>query len=295
MPISGGGAYVDFQGLSQISSAAGRKDPEALEKVAEQFEALFLQTMLKTMRATSFDDGMMDNDASKMYRDMADQQLALDMAKQREGGIANMVLRELRREAGLSEEGPTNAKFDPNQVGIDRLRRLSSVSVAPPQVVSPAAPRFESPDAFVKELMPMAEHYAKALGVDPKVLIAQVALETGWGQAVTAQANGQSSHNLFNIKADDRWQGPTVGVHTLEYEQGVPQRQFASFRAYPDFQASFKDYVDFVKTSPRYDEARAQDDSASYLRALQTAGYATDPRYADKIIDIMQRTDVFGG
>jgi len=296
MSISGGANYVDFQGLSQIKSAAGKKDPEAMEKVAEQFEALFLQTMLKTMRATSFDNGLMDNDASKMYRDMADQQLALDMAKQRQGGIANMVLRELRRDAGLPEYGVVEkAKFDPSLVGIDRLRRLSSVQVDRSPQAAPIIPVFDSPQAFVKALMPLAQQSGKTLGLDPKVLIAQAALETGWGQAISGQASGQSSHNLFNIKADERWQGPTVNVSTLEYEQGLAQRQFASFRVYPDFQASFNDYVEFVTTSPRYDEARAQDDSRAYIRALQSAGYATDPVYADKVIDIMQRADVFGG
>ena len=148
--------------------------------------------------------------------------------------------------------------------------------------------RFESPKEFVEKLMPIAERIAPELGVDPRVLLAQSALETGWGKYVTTdQASGRSSYNLFNIKADSRWGGESVAVQTLEYREGIPAPERANFRAYDSYADSFRDYVTFLKGSSRYQLALEQaGDPSSYLRELQDAGYATDPEYAAKIESI---------
>jgi flagellar protein FlgJ len=147
--------------------------------------------------------------------------------------------------------------------------------------------RFESPEEFVDKLLPLATKVSEELGVDPRVLLAQAALETGWGKYMVRSADGANSNNLFNIKADTRWQGDSAQVSTLEYKNGVAQQEKAFFRSYNNYEDSFRDYADFLKSSPRY---RLALDSAAdpydYVRQLQEAGYATDPEYAEKIKNI---------
>ncbi len=306
MSISGdnGGVYVDFQGLAQLKADAGRRSPEALGQVAEQFEAVFLQMMLKSMRQASLGGGLFDNDQSRLYQEMFDQQIALDMAKKRQAGIADAMERQLRRDAG---EPPPEAAAA-GQLNVDRLRLRVPAFVESRQAAADGtstrpeleaagavtglapAEAFDSAEAFVTRLWPLAEKYGRLLGVDPKLLLAQAALETGWGKSVSRDERGVSSHNLFNIKADERWDGARVRVVTLEFEDGMPRRQFATFRAYPTYEASFADYVDFVRSSPRYRQALEQGaDSRGYIESLQAAGYATDPHYANKVMDILQR------
>lgn len=148
--------------------------------------------------------------------------------------------------------------------------------------------RFESPAQFVEALMPLAEAVASDIGVDPKVLLAQAALETGWGKHLIQRGEGGSSHNLFNIKADNRWNGDSVATMTLEFRDGVAQKERAAFRAYGSYEQSFRDYISFLKDSPRYQLAlQSAADPYAYLSQLQQAGYATDPQYAQKITNIL--------
>ncbi len=157
----------------------------------------------------------------------------------------------------------------------------------PAEVIS--NPRnFDDPQAFVQGLYPHATQAASVIGLEPKVLLAQAALETGWGKGMSRRPDGSPSFNVFNIKADRRWQGETVFKETTEYRQGVALNEVAKFRAYGSYAESFADYVQFLQSNPRYTEALAQtSDSASYLQALQQAGYATDPHYAKKILRIV--------
>jgi flagellar protein FlgJ len=142
---------------------------------------------------------------------------------------------------------------------------------------------------FVNQLRPHAEQAARSLGVDPNVLLAQAALETGWGQGMVKNAHGDNSFNLFNIKADRSWQGKQAKTLTLEYDGGVAKKEMAGFRAYDSYKDSFDDYVNFIKTNPRYAEALKKAGNAGhYLHELQQAGYATDPRYAEKVMTIYQ-------
>jgi len=145
----------------------------------------------------------------------------------------------------------------------------------------------QSAEDFVRQLHPYAEQAARELGVEPKVLLAQAALETGWGRSLIKNGNGSNSFNLFNIKADRSWQGKQAQVSTLEFEQGIAKKINAGFRSYASFQESFKDYVDFIKSNPRYGDALKQvGNGARYLQELQQAGYATDPSYANKVMSI---------
>ncbi|MGY3895425.1 flagellar assembly peptidoglycan hydrolase FlgJ [Aeromonas enterica] len=148
---------------------------------------------------------------------------------------------------------------------------------------------FETPEEFVNRLMPLAKKAADKLGLSPAVLVAQAALESGWGKRVIKDGEGQMTHNLFGIKADPRWEGPKAVVSTLEYEKGVASRQKASFRSYESFEDSFNDYVDFLTSGSRYKGALAKADSPDhYFEALQQAGYATDPQYARKLKQVLR-------
>jgi flagellar protein FlgJ len=151
---------------------------------------------------------------------------------------------------------------------------------------------FASPKDFVKTLYPMAQRAAEVLNIDPKALLAQAAVETGWGQYVMHQGES-SAHNLFGIKADSRWQGEAVKVSTLEYRDGTAHKEQAQFRRYDSYSESMQDYVDFMQSNPRYSEALSQThDTHQYFNALQQAGYATDPNYAKKVLQVMD-SDVF--
>lgn len=315
LPVNSGDIYTDVSSLRSLKREAAQGSQAALEKTAEQFEALFLQMMLKSMRQSSSGDGLFESDQTRFYQDMFDQQIAIDMAKKRQIGIADMLVKQLGKEQGGQEVSDKKPILDMERL---RLSRFQPATPAPLPVVATPVPtavpvsasvsapisapvtmkqatssRFDSPADFVEKLQPLAEKYGAELGVDPKVLLAQAALETGWGKKLSRDSSGVSSHNLFNIKADQRWSGPQVVVSTLEYESGRPVRQQAAFRAYPDYEASFKDYVAFLNNSPRYQPALARaDDGQAFVRALHEAGYATDPKYSAKINTIM-KSDIF--
>ncbi len=298
---------VDFQGLAELrrSATADKTDQETLKQVAAQFESLFTGMMLKSMRQASLAEGIFDNSQSKMYRDMSDQQLAMDLSSKGGLGLQNAILRQL----GGKPEG------QPKSYSGDFVGNIDTVTMRPalPAMANPAllqqamnaAPKldssvqqssellFDSPEMFVQKLLPMAKQAAEKLGVSPDVILAQAALETGWGKHVIKGADGQSSNNLFNIKADERWQGESAATGTVEYRDGVAVREQAKFRTYESYQDSFNDYVDFLQTQPRYQEALKQTDNPeAFIDGLHKAGYATDPAYADKIKQIMNSATV---
>jgi peptidoglycan hydrolase FlgJ len=277
--------YTDFQGLSDLRRAAKEDSEQALEEVAAQFEAIFIQMMLKSMRDASLSDGIFDSEQSEMYMGMFDQQIALDMSSKGAFGIADMLVQQLaNNKAGET----TSATMRPlSLTGTAEQRTLNNVDKANSQE---ARPQFNSPQAFIDFMYPQAEQAASKLGVKPQVLIAQAALETGWGEKIIKQADGTSSYNLFGVKADQRWSGKEATVSTLEYRDGVVNQELASFRAYDSYQQSFDDYVDFVKQGQRYQQALGHGGNARhYIQALQEAGYATDPNYAEKVLHIMER------
>jgi peptidoglycan hydrolase FlgJ len=303
--------YTDLHGLSSLRHQARRQSPEAIREAAQQFEAVFIQMMLESMRAAGASEGgILDNDQSRLYQELFDQQIALDMARQGRLGIADLVARQLGAEETNTPPRPTS----PSNTG-DPLAALWQVeriraSVAMPAAVatkaahhSPPPPPdssrarypvedapFEpsSPAAFVRRMWPHAQNAAHQLGVAPEVLIAQAAHETGWGRSLPRFADGRTSHNLFGIKAHRGWRGDRVVNSTLEFENGVAVRQRDGFRAYGSYAESFEDYVTFLRVNPRYTDALKQvGDGPAYLRALQRAGYATDPGYARKIESIL--------
>jgi flagellar protein FlgJ len=265
-------AVTDFSQFSQLRAGAERNDPAVIREVAGQFEALFLQTLMKNMRNCELAEPLFgDSEQHDMYQDMMDQQLSMEMAGGRGIGLADMLVRQLGGAAA-----PLQATRE-------------SFSLTVPMPASRAGPTWTSHADFAQDLWPHAERAAQKLNVAPEALLAQAALETGWGQHVMQRGDGVSSLNLFGIKAGHGWSGGSVSKPTLEYRDGVAQREVARFRAYPDVAAAFDDYAEFIAGNSRYDGVRDRgSDVAGFATALQEAGYATDPAYADKISRILE-------
>jgi flagellar protein FlgJ len=205
---------------------------------------------------------------------------------------AMSALSALDVEGGVNDSDSSNSDGDSALAGVPAAATPATFSAG----ATNAAPAdLSSPEGFVQSVWPHAQQAARELGVDPKVLVAQAALETGWGQSIMQHADGSSSHNLFGIKASSGWQGRQVTVPTLEYSNGIAVRTRASFRSYGSFADSFSDYVDFLKSNPRYSQALAQaGDPQRFASALQNAGYATDPAYARKISAIVNGDTLHG-
>lgn len=276
--------YADFNQLSKLKNQAKKEAPGAIQEVAKQFESLFVSMMLKSMRQANLAEGILDNQQTEFYQDMHDQQLSLHLAKDGGIGLADIIAKQ------LSPNQPDLA-MNEQRLG-DYLRRVkmktqSSASAIDSLRQSTDKVRFESVEEFVDQLRPLAKQAAANMGVDPDLLIAQAALETGWGKSIIADQNGVSSHNLFNIKADPSWHGQRITRETQEYQNGQVINQNAEFRAYDSFQHSFNDYIDFLQSNPRYQTAlKTTDNPEQFINALQQAGYATDPSYADKVMRI---------
>ena len=308
--------YTDFQGLNALRSRAhaDANNEKTLREVAGQFEALFLQMMLKSMRDASLGEGLLDNEHTKTYQSMFDKQIAIKMTQGRGIGLAEMMVRQLSRQGDNHAVPETDVRSplsrqDGAHVGseTDALSPLpvrqvfhavkpAAAGLAPTVSAETAAvdrghrPNWkpDSPRDFVHELWPHAKRAADELGTRPELLIAQAALETGWGQNMIHATDGHNSFNLFGIKADAGWKGPRATTATIEFKDGLMRKERATFRAYPSPAESFKDYTAFLKTNPRYRQALDQAaDAPAFVRALAAAGYATDPDYHTKIQQIM--------
>ena len=259
-------SITDFAQFSALRSGASENDPDVLREVAGQFEALFLQTMLKNMREASLGDPLLgDSDQHEMYQGMLDQQLSAEMASGKGIGLADLLVRQLGGESNTQVVNNTS-------LPIERMANAN----------------WTSPEAFAKDIWPHARRAAREIGVKPEVIVAQAALETGWGKHVMPDQGGGNSYNLFGIKSSSSWRGAEVARDTLEFADGIPQRRRESFRAYTGVAESLADYTRLLTENPRYEGVRGHgDDSAGFARALQNSGYATDPEYATKITDVL--------
>jgi flagellar protein FlgJ len=287
--------YTDLQALHPLKRVSREQAPEALREAAKQCEGMFIQMLLKSMRNASLGGGsLLDNEQSLFYRDLSDQQLALALAERGRLGLADMIVQQLGGEGGPRPQPAPNTG-NPlallqrgNQLRARMSAPVDEPTVSPSGAVTTSHQRV-SPQAFRQQLWAHAKDAARRLDLAPEVLIAQAALETGWGRSVPRFSDGRSSHNLFGIKADSSWSGERVVNTTLEFANGLPVLRRDGFRAYRSYGESFADYVRFLRSNPRYAQALSLTrDSAAYLRALQKAGYATDPNYADKIQAILE-------
>jgi len=296
-PATSAGGYVDFTRFSTLRSRAHQDGNAAMQQVADEFEAMFAETMLKAAREADMGDGMLNSSELNTYHEMMDSQLAQSLAKSQDFGFSKMLSQQF---AGALASAKARDNRGGDELATLDNGRLSSVE-APlrggvtmlPQVLRETAFKrtVDVPadrQAFIDEIAPIAEIAASDLGVAPRALMAQAALESGWGKHVIRMPDGSSSHNYFGIKASRGWNGEAVKVATTEYVGGRAVTVNASFRAYPDAQAAFRDYVDFIGRNPRYAKALEHGANAGqYARQLEAAGYATDPNYANKIMAIL--------
>lgn len=283
----------------------GKNNPsksDNLQDAVVQFESLFVNMMLKSMRdanALLAEGSYLNSSEIQMHQGMLDQQLAVHLSEQGGIGLAEPLLRQLG--GGLEKDNgqvtPPGLLKQPVAENLLTAKSqgantpiantpIANTQVAKTQDLQPST-SFSSPMEFLDKLLPTFTSALADSPINPLTALAQAALETGWGVHQMQQADGKSAHNLFGIKASN-WSGPTAQAQTMEFLQGRPIQQQQSFRAYDDWSQSVQDYAKLVGTSPRYTSAVEQaQNPAAYLQGLQDAGYATDPKYADKILDVL--------
>ena len=316
---------LELNGLNAIrqqsKSADGENKKAALKEAAQQFEAIFMKMLLKSMRQAQEvleSDSPFNSQSTKFYRDMHDQQMAVELSSNGSLGLSDLIVRQLggddnftpksliRNDGNLpstkqiiNNEGHNNIHNKAGmKLSIESLLATPNVTpnarsnVSPnaqlnvtPENVKISTPLFSAPKDFVTALAEPAKNVQKKLGIPFEVVIAQAALETGWGQKIVTDNQGSSSNNLFNIKADARWSGDKTQKETLEFEEGAMVKKNAAFRTYESLTDSVNDYVDFLSTNERYQDALKKSTNVEhFLHGLQKAGYATDPNYANKIL-----------
>lgn len=358
------GAFNDLNRLQQFK--VGGDSEQNIKKVAQEFESLFLNEMLKAMRSANevFAEGnFLNSNESKTYQDMHDQQLSVTLSNHQNGlGLADVLVRQMSKMKEVSSRPNPFAQVDQpvpaapskpmanvegsrDDSSLLNQRRLALPSkltdrllagivpaadaaaeplaqndwipaksyaapadkalalngadaitgrrIAQPPL-APGKAAFGSKEEFIAAMLPMAEQAADKIGVDPRYLVAQAALETGWGKSIIRQQDGSSSHNLFGIKTHNSWDGESARVLTTEYRDGKAVKEAASFRAYESFAHSFEDYVTFLQGNGRYEKALAAvDKPGQFAQELQKAGYATDPHYARKINQIARQMQTY--
>lgn len=278
-----GAAYTDIKGLQALRGDT--KSPQAVARIAQQVEALFLQMMLKSMREASIGDGIFDSEEGRMYQDMFDKQVALDMSQHQHLGISDLLMRQLSQRSTDTE--PLTNPAAPEFVLPGPAAPGGSSSKQRDGVTRPASDAAAA--SFIGQVLPAIKQAAHRIGVDPRALLAQAALETGWGQRIPRNADGSSSFNLFGIKAGSSWTGARATAVTVEFDGSVARRGRAAFRSYTSIEDSINDYAQLVSSSPRYAAALAQgSDARAFVQSLAAAGYATDPHYSRKINHLLE-------
>jgi flagellar protein FlgJ len=271
MSLSGmdvGGLAIDGQNLDRLKLQSKQAPDQALKTVAKQFETVFLNMMLKSMREATPQEGVFDSEQTKMFTGMLDQQLAQSMAD-RGVGLADVMVRQLTR----------------NQQTIEAA--TASAAPASPAAAIPSAYRGDVLQSFIDKMRPHAEQASRSTGIPAHLIVGQAALESGWGKREIKNADGSNSFNLFGIKANKGWEGKVAEVSTTEYHNGIASKQVERFRAYGSYTEAFQDYAKFLGDDPRYAGVLEQSDAKAFAQALQKAGYATDPRYADKLAGVI--------
>ncbi len=310
---------VDSKSIDDLHAMAKQKPDEALQKVAQQFEALFMNMLLKSMREATPKDGLFESQQTQFFTQMYDQQLAQHIST-KGIGIADLMVKQLSRtnqndpQTSISQTDAilssihaaaiANKQGHPN----DRAEQLWPVShqhgykAATTEKINSSAEPFAQPVQsepqlrkspnpsvnFIDNLLPHAKITSETTGIPPHFMLAQAALESGWGKHEIRRADNSPSYNLFGIKAGASWKGDTVEKVTTEYVNGAPQKVIEKFRAYNSYAEGFNDYARLLSDNPRYAKVLNSTDATSFAHGLQRAGYATDPRYAEKLIRILK-------
>jgi flagellar protein FlgJ len=310
---------LDVQGFGALSAQAKASPQAGMKMAAQQFDAVFTQMMLKSMRDATPQDGPFDSHDSATFTSMMDQQLSQQLSK-KGIGVADAMLKQLMRNQGMQvgggsgssggltgmanalggggggDEGQTaalnalakaygNAQAN-GQLAMGKPYSANS-ALTPPLRGDGSSPKV---DAFVDKLAAPAQAASAATGIPARFIIGQAALESGWGKSEIKKADGSTSHNVFGIKATKDWTGKTVSTVTTEYVNGKPQRTVEKFRAYDSYQDAMTDYASMLKSNPRYAQVlNSSHDVTGFANGMQRAGYATDPHYAKKLLSIMQK------
>jgi flagellar protein FlgJ len=296
-------ATSDFQGLNELKIQAKNDAKKALPAVAKQFEGIFLQSMLKSMRMGQHfldESSPFSGKNQATFQEMLDGQYASNISNSRGIGLADMLAKQLEGKVSGSTDktAESDNNLDKNSFSVNEAGIKTNSNNAPIKMKdfsndtsSPTAK--EGIDNFVKAIWPKAKEAASAMGLDPKILMAQAALETGWGKFITKDADGSSSNNLFNVKTGSNKEFESVQVNTTEYIADTPIKKTESFRKYSSVEQSFNDYVSLITGSDRYQSALANAGNPElYVNELHKAGYATDPKYGNKILSIYHGEDL---
>lgn len=304
--LSGKVAF-DANSLNALKLEAKENSPEALKTVAKQFESILMNMMLKSMRDATPQEGMFDNEQSRMFTSMLDQQLSSHLS-QKGLGLADVLVRQLSKSGYMQPaiQNLESAVENPSSHNMPVQSRLYPDFSIPRQVPS-AQPNVDSikqtqtinqpkgvlghVSQFLDRMLDHAKAASEATGMPAHLMLGQAALETGWGRHEIKAADGSPSYNLFGIKATGGWKGKVVETVTTEYIDGVKQKRIEKFRAYDSYADAFKDFAHLMINNPRYQHVIANvNDVAKYAQAMQKAGYATDPQYAKKLASVIQQT-----
>lgn len=302
---------VDINGLNSLKSQTNAKNPQVARETARQLESLFMREMIKSMRDATMKSGLIEEDgASDLANDMLDQQLSVAMSGM-PGGLSASITAQIARSMGIDEKEALKGLGTGSIGGVERgfFQIPSTVNFAGgrasntndrfaawaakagmPNLAANAvaldayAPSPKGRDNFVRAHAAAAQRVARESGIPASYMLGQAGHETGWGRSEIRGDGGGNSFNLFGIKAGAGWSGKVAEITTTEYIGGVARKIKAKFRAYNSYEESFRDYARLITQSPRYAQAVKSTGSAqSYAAALQKAGYATDPKYADKL------------
>jgi flagellar protein FlgJ len=289
---------LDTQGLGDLKRSARAGSLEATQGAATQFEALFINQMMKSMRDATPADGLMDNQQTKMFTSMLDQQLSQNIAK-RGMGLADVLVRQLSAQTdakalAIGSDGANGSNAAASMLDIPtRPAKLGALDGAMQTGGVSASGRNQAPHvrAFQEKLGGHAAEAEAVTGVPAKFMLGQAALETGWGKRMIRNADGSSANNLFGIKAGPGWKGKVATAVTVEYVNGQPHQKVQRFRAYDTPADSFKDYARMLANNPRYEKVlNAAHDASAFAHGLQRAGYATDPHYGTKLSKIIKNS-----
>jgi peptidoglycan hydrolase FlgJ len=286
-----GSLAIDSQSLNKLRLQAKQTPDQALKAAAQQFETVFLNMMLKSMREATPQDGVFDSEQTKMFTGMLDQQLAQSMSASRGVGLAEIMVKQLSRNSQYrvpsAESRVPGAEHSALSTQHSALGVPLGVQHSALSTAIPSAYKADVQQSFVDKMRIPAEQASRSTGVPAHLILGQAALESGWGKRQIKMVDGSDSHNLFGIKAGKDWNGKVAEVTTTEYHNGVASKQVERFRAYGSDTESFQDYARLLSDNPRYDGVMGQGDAKGFAQALQQAGYATDPNYADKLAGVI--------
>ncbi|MBU3621874.1 flagellar assembly peptidoglycan hydrolase FlgJ [Polynucleobacter sp. CS-Odin-A6] len=319
---------MDANGLNSLKKSAKENSPEAIKGVAKQFEAIFINMMLKSMRDASPQDGVFNTEQNKLYTSMFDQQLSQKLANGKGIGLADVLVRQLSKAVGAPEgqtgDGPISSKAlglnrssvsglsaytsltapedvrtrsatikaDGTKSWSDKISQLFSDFEMSAEIISPSLSNAlkDTVNGFTDKLASFARQASNASGLPAQFMLGQAALETGWGKKEIKGSDGTPSNNLFGIKATGNWNGRVVSTLTTEYINGEKQVKVEKFRAYDSYADSFKDFANLITSNPRFNNVLNNLSNVnSYADAMAKAGYATDPDYAKKLASVIKK------